>query len=78
MLLIKEWIFGIIFTFMAVFGFIKSKKDIDKIADTLTSQGFDVTIDSKEEKEQLKNEVKSIIGSGFKDVTSSVFTKKKF
>lgn len=54
MLLIGNWFFGIIFTAIAIFGLVKSKKDIDKVAEELRSKGQDVTIDSIEEKEQLK------------------------
>lgn len=78
MLLLQNWFFGIIFTATALFAFSKSKKDIDKIAEELKQQGGDVTIDSKEEAEQLKNEVVGTFKDGMNDAISSTFTKNNF
>lgn len=78
MLLIGNWFFGIIFTAIAIFGLVKSKKDIDKVAEELRSKGQDVTIDSIEEKEQLKNEIIEISKNSINDVTTSVFTKGNY
>lgn len=78
MLLLQNWFFGIIFTVVAIFGLIKSKKDIDKVSEELKNKGQDVTIDSAEEKEQLKNEVSGIFKQSVKDVTLSTFTKDKY
>lgn len=78
MLLLQSWFFGIIFTSISIFAFFKSKKDIDKIANELKQQGKDVTIDSKEEAEQLKNEVVEDFKDGMNDVISSTFTKNNF
>ena len=72
------WIIGIPFIAISIFAFIKSKKDIDKIGEDLKSKGHDVTVDSIEEKEQLKEEIKNTIGNEFKDVTSNIFTKDKY
>ena len=49
LLLCRVWIMAIPFIAMSTFGFYKSKKDIDAIADELKKKGQDVTIDSKEE-----------------------------
>ena len=78
MLLIGNWFFCTIFTAVAIFGLVKSKKDIDKVAEELRSKGQDVTIDSIEEKEQLKNEIKEISKNSINDVTTSVFTKDNY
>jgi hypothetical protein len=72
------WIIGIPFIVISIFTFFKCKKDIDKISEELKSKGYDVKVDSKEEKEQIKKEIKDTIGGGFKDVAHSVFTKEAF
>jgi hypothetical protein len=77
-LLIGLWYFAIPFISISIFAFIKSKKDIDKIAEELKTKGHDVTIDSVEEKEQLKEEIVGSFKDSFKDVTSNTFTKDKF
>lgn len=78
MLLFRSWFFGIIFTATGIFALLNAKKDIDKKAEELKRKGYDVTVDSVEEKEQLKKEVKNTIGAGFKDATSSVFTNESY
>jgi len=78
LLLFKDIFFGIIFMAVSVFTYFKSKKDIDKIAEELKQQGKDVTIDSKEEAEQIKNEFVGTIKSGMNDAISSTFTKNNF
>lgn len=77
-LLLGLWYFAIPFMGISIFTFIKSKKDIDKIAEELKKQGKDVTIDSKEEAEQIKNEFVGTIKDGMNDVISSTFTKNNF
>jgi len=78
MLLFRSWFFGIIFTAMGIFALSKSKKDIDKKAEELKQKGYDVTIDSKEEAEQLKNEVVGTFKAGMDDAIKSTFTKERF
>lgn len=78
MLLFRNWFFGIIFVGTSIFTYIKANKDIDKVAEKLKNKGQDVTIDSIEEKEQLKSEVVGIVKDGLKDVTSSTFTKDRY
>lgn len=78
MLCIGSFFFGIIFTISAILVFIEAKKDIDKIAEELKTKGHDVTIDSKEEKNQIKEEIVGSFKDSFKDVTSNTFTKDKF
>lgn len=78
MLLIGNWFFGIIFTSTALFGFVKSKKAIDKVAEELKNKGQDVTVDSVEEKEQLKSEIIEIAKKTVDEVKTSSFTKNNF
>ena len=78
LLLFRDIFFGLIFIATSVFTYFKANKDIDKIADELKSQGKDVSIDSIEEKEQLKKEVVGIFKDNLKDVTSATFTKERF
>ena len=78
LLLFKDIFFGIIFISVSIFAYFKSKKDIDKIAEELKQQGKDVTIDSKEEAEQIKNEFVGTIKGGMNDAISSTFTKNNF
>ena len=51
MLLIGNWFFGITFTATALFSFLKSKKEIDKVAEDLKIKEQDVNIASAEEKQ---------------------------
>ena len=78
MLLVGNCFFGIIFTAIAIFGLVKSKKDIDKVAEELKRKGKDVTIDSIEEKEQLKNEIRDIFENSINNITTSTFTKANY
>ena len=78
MLILGDLFFGIIFPLTSIFIFIKLKKDLDKKTEELRNKGYDVTIDSIEEKEQLKKQVITSFKDGVKDVTSSTFTKDKF
>ena len=78
MLLIGNWFFGITFTFFGAFAFIKAKKAIDKVAEELTKEGKDVTVDSSEEKEHLANQIKELAKDSFSDVTASTFTKANY
>lgn len=77
-LLIGWWYFAIPFIGISVFTFVKAKKDIDEIAEELKRKGYDVTIDSVEEKEQLNQEVVGTFKDSLKDVTSSAFTEDKY
>lgn len=78
MLLFKIWFFGIIFIFVSIFGYIKATKDIDKIAKELKKQGKDVTINSKEEAIQIKNDFIKELKAGFKESSANTFTKERF
>lgn len=78
LLLFKNIFFGIIFISVSIFSYFKTKKDIDKIAEELKQQGEDVTIDSKEEAEQIKTEFVGTIKDGMNDAISSTFTKNNF
>lgn len=78
LLFFRNIFFGLIFIATSIFTYVKANKDIDKIADELKSKGQDVTIDSVEEKEQLKNGVSGIFNQSVKDVTSSTFTKDNY
>lgn len=75
-LLFRSWFFGIIFTAVALFSFYDSKKDIDAIENDLRSRGHDM--DSKEKKEEVRQEVNEIIKNGFEDVKKSTFTKETY
>lgn len=78
MLLTGNLFFGIIFVVSGILVFNKAKKDIDKISDELKSKGQDVTIDSVEEKEQLKTEFVDGLKENLKETTKQTFTKDKF
>lgn len=75
LLLFRSWFFGIIFVATGIFSLITSKKDIDSITNKLKKQGYDVTIDSEEEKEQLKKEFVGTLNSNFNEAVSQTFTK---
>jgi len=74
MLLLKVWFIAIVFITMAVFTFIKSKKDIDKIENELKAKGNYNEKLSEEEIKQYKNSV----NNAWNEVTKSIFTKDKF
>lgn len=78
MLLLGGFFFGAVFVVVSVFTYIKSNKEIDKVAERLEKEGRDVTIDSPEEREQLKQEVTSFVTDSVKDVASGTFTKEHF
>lgn len=78
LLLFRDLFFGIIFISVSIFAYFKANKDIDKVAEELKQQGKDVTIDSKEEAEQIKNEFVGTIKGGMNDVIASTFTKNNF
>lgn len=78
MLLTGNLFFGIVFTISGILVLNKAKKDIDKVAEELKAKGHDVTIDSVEEKEQIKEEFVGAIKENVKDVTSSVFTEDRY
>lgn len=65
---------GVCFIFVGISGFIKSKKDIDKIEQELKKAGNYHEKLSKEEKEEYKK----IITDGISDVRKSTFTKDHF
>ena len=77
MLLFRNWFFGIIFATTAISVFFKFKKSIDKIAEELKNKGQDVTIDSIEEKEQLRKETIEIANKSIGDVTN-IFKKSNY
>lgn len=78
MLLLGNLFFGIVFTSFAIVGFVKAKKDIDELAKKFKSKGQDVTIDSEEEKNQIKKEVVGMLEKGLKDAMANTLTKYKF
>jgi len=78
LLLFRDLFFGIIFIGTSIFTYIKANKDIDKVAEELKSKGQDVTIDSVEEQEQIKNEMVGLFKQGLKESTTSTFTKERF
>lgn len=69
-------ILGIVFIAMSIIIYFEANKDIDSVAEELKQQGKDVTIDSIEEAEQIKNEFVGTIKDDMNDVISSTFTKK--
>ena len=66
--------FGICFTLVGIFSFVKSKKDIDKVEQALKMSGNYQEKLSTEE----KGEYKKIITDGISDVTKSTFTEEHF
>ena len=78
MLLLGDFFFGAVFVVVSVYAYIRSNKDIDKVAERLKKEGRDVAIDSPEEREQLKREVTAFVTDSVKDATSSTFTKEHF
>lgn len=76
-LMLKLWFFGIAFIGAAIFGFVKSKRDIDAIADKLKKQGKDVTIDSKEELKEVVSGVTGDMKTGFQESARETFTDDK-
>lgn len=66
------------FIAISSFGFYKSKKDIDAIADELKKNGQDVTIDSKEELKEIAGEVADSINIGFDEAKKATFTKESY
>ena len=75
LLLFGNWFSGIMSTFIGTFALVKSKKDIDRIAEKMEAEGKDVTFDSPEEKEQFANQVKELAKDSFTEVTSGTYTK---
>lgn len=78
MILFGNLFFGIVFSSTSIFIFIKIKKDLDEKVEEMQNKGYDLTIDTIEEKELLKKEVIGTIKEEIEDVTSSTFTKDKF
>lgn len=64
------------FIFMSVFGFIKSNKQIDKVAEKLEQQGVDTTIDSPEELKEVATEVADTFKQNFTEAAQETFTEK--
>lgn len=77
-LIFGNYFFGMIFTAISIFAFLKTKKDIDTISKEKQKQGKDVTIDSKEEAQQLINDFSNVIKKDFKDDKKMVWTKKNY
>lgn len=73
LLLIKSYFFGLLFILISVFGFLKSKKDIDNIEKELLKNSNYNPNDKTVAKEFTRE-----VGEKFIDVTSSSFTKNKF
>lgn len=73
LLLIKFYFFGLLFILISVFGFLKSKKDIDNIEKELLKNSNYNPNDKTVVKEFTRE-----VGEKFIDVTSSSFTKNKF
>lgn len=78
LLIFGKYFFGTIFTTISIFVFVKSKKAIDEISKKKQKQGKDVTIDSKEETQQLINDFSNTIKEDFKDDKKIVWTKKNY
>lgn len=73
MFLLGDLFFGIIFQLSALIMFVKSKQDIDKVENELKKNSdYDPN-----DKEVIKNFTKDL-KDGFKDVTTSTFTKDKY
>lgn len=77
-LVMHLWLFGILFIAAAIFTFVKSKKDIDAIAEKLEKQGKDVTIDSAEELKEVTAGVAGDLKAGFQESAQETFTKSNF
>lgn len=65
---------GIVFTAGTLFTFFDLKKDIDAIENDLRARGHDM--DSKEKKEEVRQEVNEIIKNGFEDAKNLHLQKK--
>ena len=76
LLFTRAKLMAIPFLFMSVFGFIKSNKQIDKVAEELEAQGVDTTIDSPEELKEVATEVSDTFKQNFTEVTQETFTEK--
>ena len=74
-LLLRLWLFAAAFIGIAIFGFVKANKDIDAIADKLKKQGKDVTIDSKEELNEVVTDVTDKMKTSFQEVGQETFTE---
>ncbi len=74
-LLLHLWFFAAAFIGIAIFGFVKANKDIDAIADKLKKQGKDVTIDSKEELNEVVTDVTDKMKTSFQEVGQETFTQ---
>lgn len=76
LLFTRAKLMAIPFLFMSVFGFIKSNKQIDKVAEELEAQGVDTTIDSPEELKEVAAEVSDTFKQNFTEVAQETFTEK--
>lgn len=78
MFLIHDYIMAIPFLLVSVLSFFIAKKDIDKISEELKEKGNDVTIDSKEELENITKGVIDEVKKDFKESSENTFTKEKY
>ena len=66
------------FILFSLCGFVIAKKDIDKIAKELKKKGYDVTIDSKEEIEDISKEMIEKMGTNFEVSKKNTFKKEHY
>jgi len=78
MLLLGEWFLGIPFLVLSIVCFVKEKKVLDKKALELQPKGSDTSINSKLEKEQLKNKSANTLKKDLKDLKDTTFTKDRY
>lgn len=77
MALTENVVFGGLFIVTSVFAFVKSKKQIDAVAEKMKAQGHDVTIDSKEELAEIVADVHSTFQSGYEQCAKETFKKEQ-
>ncbi len=77
MLLFRQWFFAVVFLFTSILSFTKLKKQIDHISERRKKQGLDVTIDSQEEKEALRQDVEDTLKTALKDSAKENFSEER-
>lgn len=77
-LVLGQWLFSVAFIAAAIFILVKSKKQIDAVAEKLKEQGKDVTIDSQEELEEVVSGVTTDMATKFKETAQETFTEDHF
>lgn len=74
----RDYSMAIPFILFSLCGFVIAKKDIDKIAKELKKKGYDVTIDSKEEIEDISKEMIEKMGTNFEVSKKNTFKKEHY